>query len=212
MYHSLRKSDAEKERILNVFLDKYLFRQKYFSNVDRKTDIENQINGIDVQLDIDDLNLKNINIDEKAQLHYLDGGLPTFAFELIFRNRNLDFVLGWLMDATKLTTHYLLYFVKTKDGKSLNNVEDIIYVEYLLISKIKLIKYLEEEDLTQTKLTQMAYELKNKESGAHHKSNQLPYYFFYSDQLAEKPVNLIIRKKKLYELALLKGKITSPIQ
>lgn len=116
------------------------------------------------------------------------------------------------MDVTKLTTHYLLYFVKTKDRKSLNNVEDILYVEYILISKIKLIKNLEDEDLTQTNLTQIAYELKNKESGAHYKSNHLPYYFYYSDQLAEKPVNLIIRKKKLYELALLKGKITSPIR
>lgn len=207
MYNSLRKSDVEKEQILNTFLDQNLFNKSIFSNVARKSDIENQINGIDIQLDIDTLNLKKINIDEKAQLHYLNGGLPTFAFELLFRNRNLDFVSGWLLDESKSTEYYMLYFVKTKDGKNLKQIEDVISVEYLLISRAYLMEYLKTQNLTSAYLKDKAIEIKNKSNGAHFKTDNIDYYYYNSTQLAEKPVNLIIRRKKLNELALLKGKI-----
>lgn len=96
------KSDLNKERILGEYLDeRYLeiFAKSTFK-VKRIHDKTKQLLGIDLIL-YD--NSRSYNIDEKAQLDYLNQSLPTFAFELSYLKKEIGAKVGSWMDPKKRT-------------------------------------------------------------------------------------------------------------
>ena len=201
-YDTFRSNDMRRERILAEYLDIKLYGQEIFENVRRTNEIEDQLKGSDIVLSIPIKEVFNAIIDEKAQLYYLDGGLPTFAFELNFVNKNGERVEGWLTDESKSTTFYqLLFLTAEKDFESVKKKEK---VEYILIKKEEILKFIA---LDLAILRRKGIEVSKSEDFRQFREQSIPYYFTHSTQLAESPVNIIIRKNKLIELSFLHGNV-----
>jgi len=201
-YNTFRENDMRRERILSEFLDSKLYNQSLFINFVRSNAIEDQFSGSDVVLSIPHLSLNRIIIDEKAQLYYLDGGLPTFAFELNFINKRGERVEGWLTDETKKTEYYQLLFLTAK--KDFESIDEIYKVEYILVKRSSILNLI---SLDLSSLKNKGVEVSRNSDFHQFKNPTLPYYFTHSTKLAESPVNIILRKSKLIEISCLNGSI-----
>lgn len=107
--NSTFKSDLEKENRLSIFLDEQYKNRNIFPdgfNVVRIDNLDEQHKGIDLKVILEDSG-KEIYIDEKAQLDYINKVLPTFAFEISYFI-NEKWHQGWLFDSTKKTHKYFL--------------------------------------------------------------------------------------------------------
>lgn len=204
MAHSnLRAGDMHRERILADYLDeKFYSPLNGFARADRTDDIGNQMLGSDIIISIPSIGLIDTIVDEKGQIHYANehGGLPTFAFELLFETSTGNVVEGWLTDDSKITQYYLLTWITSKPKFS--SKEEIYKVEFALISRKKLIDYLAGCGLTKDILRIKSKEIFNSRVyGQIEKTDGKDYYYFNSTNLAEKPVNIVIKKSKLIELS-----------
>ena len=87
------------------------FFEKFFYTRDEVKDFyryklkDEQFMGMDVRFSFGEL--KDIVVDEKAQLYYVNKDLPTFAFEVEYM-LNGELKHGWLIDKGKMTKYYLL--------------------------------------------------------------------------------------------------------
>lgn len=131
---SLRKQDESQE----VELQKYLnvIYQRLGLNFRRVQNKSKQLLGIDVIIEFDGC---EYFIDEKAQLHYLNKGLKTFAFELEFTSQS-GVTEGWLFDKKKLTTHYFLVCQLESSSDDLNGLNSFRLIS---VNRRKLIDFLE---------------------------------------------------------------------
>ncbi len=196
---SYRNRDSNVEKEIAKFLDAF-FYPKIAKDFKRFNNKEDQLAGIDVQFTLPEKGL--IIVDEKAATHYINKDIPTFAFELSFKLKNGKNVQGWLLDTSKKTEHYLLMWIKASKTWDLVS-DDIKEVKAILIDRYKLIKYLESEGYNQDKLERAVTKIrKNKLNGALGKSSNSSIYFYSTLRLAEEPINVIIKKKKLENLAL----------
>jgi hypothetical protein len=201
-YNSFRENDMKREAILSEYLDKKLYSTNLFADVYRTTAIEDQYAGSDIVFSIPSKGLSHIVVDEKAQLYYLDGGLPTFAFELNFVNRRGERMEGWFTDESKKTTHYQLLFLTAKKG--FEKVEDIACVEFILVERSKILNAI---NINLTTLRQKGMVVAQSGEFRQFKQSGTPYYFTHSVKLAESPVNIVLSKKLLIELSCLNGKV-----
>ncbi len=201
-YNTFRENDMRREQILCEYLDKKLYNQSLFENVRRTNAIEDQLSGSDVVCSIPKEGLNNLIVDEKAQLYYLEGGLPTFAFELNFINRRRERAEGWLTDEGKKTEYYQLLFLTAK--KDFENIDEINKVEYVLVERSKIIQAI---NLDLPTLRKKGIEVSQSLDFYQFKIPGVPYYFTHSTKLAESPVNIILRKEKLIEISCLHGEV-----
>ncbi len=186
---SLFKKDLEKEVILGAFLSQQY--SKLNLGTTRIFDKEMQYKGVDIILEKDGLTFK---IDEKAQLHYINKDLPTFALEINYlKNDNLK--SGWLFDTKKVTEIYAFIFsIQLIDGiQHLQNENDIKSCEVVFVNRLRLIKELAKHHLNYESCNNHSIELRSN-----NEIKKIPHHsgfnFQISDQLAEKPVNLIVKK------------------
>lgn len=121
---SNRKSDSRAEQYLSK-LTKSAYEGRGYS-VERCTDYENQIRGIDWVLRKDG---EEWLVDEKAAITRLDGNLQTFAFELYCEKNYNSY--GWLINPSSLTTHYSLVYPHSVLG----NIYQIDDMQIVLIEK-----------------------------------------------------------------------------
>ena len=218
MSESFRKQDMAAEQQLALFLDRCFWSRltdKAGQPVpfERVTDRDTQLTGIDVILRFPG---QTICIDEKASLYYCNRNLPTFAFELdLVQPAGGTLLTGWFLKKTLKTDRYLLIWpnvVCEKQGrqwvrKDIAQLEepDFTVAEACLLSKEKLKKYLREKGLDDAQLQRRAVSLRRRASAE--EKVQLTeklgpgLKLMYSGQLAEEPVNLIIRKDLLFELS-----------
>jgi hypothetical protein len=202
-YNTFRENDMIREQIVCEYLDKKLYNQSIFEKVCRTNSLEDQFAGSDVILSIPHKDISNKIVDEKAQLYYLDGGLPTFAFELNFINRKGERVEGWLTDVRKKTEYYQLLFLTAK--KDFKNIDEIKKVEYILVERSKIIKAI---NLDLAIIRKKGIEVSKSIDFHQFKTSGMPYYFTHSTKLAESPVNIILRKEKLIEISCVHGVVT----
>lgn len=197
---TLRTSDNKGEKAVANFLDKY-FYPNYTTNFKRVNDYETQMKGIDIYFDYKELT--NIAVDEKAMVHYVNKNLPTFAFEINFRSSNGNIVPGWFYVENKTTQYYLLCWIKAKIVKEFTE-DDISELEIVLIDRRRLFAMLEFFNMNKVNAYQLANELREtNSSGPRNQLHDIPFYFYYTTHLTEKPINLIIKKPKLIEMATL---------
>ncbi|TCK66911.1 hypothetical protein DFQ05_2197 [Winogradskyella wandonensis] len=195
------KRDLNKEQLLGEYLDTVY--NSLNLNFERNADYSLQHRGVDLLFPEKD----GIYIDEKAQLDYLNKNLPTFTFELSYL-KNGEQKLGWLLDETKLTTHYFLItgiYVENETDlskgfknctiTSVNRKKLLIYLESKGLSKNRLLQY--DADLRDFENKK----LKNEIEELHPKTEGLLYF---SPQLAEQPINLQLRLKHLIEVGVAK--------
>lgn len=199
MATTLRSMDNASEAQVAKFLDKN-FYPKHTSNFKRFYDIETQMSGVDVQFDHQDLS--GILVDEKASTHYVNRNIPTFAFELDFKITTGDVVQGWFYDEHKRTEYYLLSWIRASRDRYFQ-AEDIIKLDTLLVSRVAIQDMLSDYGMTKDLANAHAQEIRsmNIRGVSQRDLRNRPYYFYYSDYLSEAPINLIVRKEKLIEIA-----------
>lgn len=198
------ESDLQGEKILGEFLQKFFYSKLNIENFFRNTPdkynfLDNQYLGIDVTFKFS--NCEYI-VDEKATLHY-PNGLPTFAFEIKYR-KNGEWKTGWLYDTNKKTEYYLLAWPRRKN-KDLNYliIDDIKTVEVMLIKRSDLLNYLNtsyglNKNIVEKKANKIITLNNFGKSPITHFSD---IYFFYTKNLAETPINIIIKKNILKKIA-----------
>ena len=221
-----RFKDMYAEEVLCDFLDTCYYGKILNDRFEftRSTDEENQKEGIDVII-TDKRTGKEYLIDEKAQLHYLaNGPLPTFSFELQFysqneTNRRYDVLrTGWLINESLKTTDYILVWPRSKkrilpDQLDTITVDDFDIIELMRINKSKLLNRIYQDTHLDSQALLSAAKTFRKESNSYSNKGVIRkeiivngkevegMYFTYSTSYREKPINLIIRKEVLSEIA-----------
>ena len=194
-------SDLKKEHILGKYLD--LIYLKLHFNYSREYQLKNQLNGID-------LTIKNKNdtyvIDEKAQLYYLNKDLPTFTFELSYLKHG-KFKTGWLFDHSKVTEYYFLITGIQVKSDELNSENDITSCKITSVNRHKLIAYLASINLTQERLQEYDFDVRNRDiigKSTIKELTQKQGCLFFSNHIEEQPINLQLRLQHLIDTNIAK--------
>lgn len=214
---SFRDQDMRAERMLAGFMDACFYekataRSKGAMTFRRIVDREVQMKGVDVCVET-----KNgrMLIDEKASIYYSNTMLPTFAFELdSIQEGHAAPVPGWFVNDALLTEYYMLIWPNVKcrqqDGKWVRKEigsivrDDFTIVEAMLIGRADIRAELERIGYGAERLLACAQRLRSAHRGASTKQDvQLTddLKLSFSAQLAERPVNLVIRRELLRRLA-----------
>ena len=213
-----REKDQKVEREVAAFLDENLYSKlDIFEGFERTDTKEEQISGSDLILSTSDGLLYKKVIDEKVAIRYANTGLETFALELSFINRNGSEMIGWFLDHTKKTEYYLLGWItkadipfdkekKRWDVYSINR-NNIRELDWVLVSRRKIMKFLEESGWTLDRITRQCNKIRKNE-GVRTNGFISNVSFRYSPTYVEKPINILLKKSTFFELADLKGKIS----
>lgn len=192
----IRREDEKCANIVSKFLEKHFYCdvEKY----ERVEDRERQLNGIDV---IFIWGGKQYVCDEKAAIRYVNKKLQTFAFELSFLGKSDRLIDGWLISEGKLNNSFLCIWIDKADYDILEDIDDIKEMEIALIDKQKLIDYLKSLGWDIKKLHIKADRMRKdvKEPQGDIEINGCR--FVCSRKLAEKPVNVLVSREKLKEIA-----------
>ena len=195
MISSSFKKDLSKEEILSTYLDE-LYAKKYNTSnfsIQRITDLDLQHKGVDLILD----NKKEkFNVDEKAQLDYLNHSLPTFAFEISYLKNN-EWRKGWLFDENKITDiYFLITNIYTKTPNNLSS--GLSKIKITGIYREKLIKLLSKKGLTESVLYKLEKEIRKSEAHGKIELEQLDsktegLIYYSKTNKNEQPINLVLK-------------------
>jgi hypothetical protein len=201
-----RKEDHSAETELALFMDKFLYERfptgSAFSSIRRVHEKVEQLNGVDVEFIGTDGRV--YCVDEKAQLHYLNKSLPTFAFELLSYQKGYDTV-GWLCnDKLKTDLYMLIWPYAVQDDYQGITWEQFTKADCLLIQKRMVLKMLASKGLTIERMLSDARSIR-----ASGRKGKIPipgvkgvYYFAsYPRKYQEAPINIVVSKSILKELA-----------
>lgn len=196
------KGDFKKEGIVHEFLKTKFYINSAIERYTSVTDVEYQKLGVDVVLTSSKFGLTDIKIDEKTQTNYLGGGTSTFAFE-ISSNGNL----GWILKPKLETTHFLFNWLRTKDRETLSSVEDIVRLEYCLISKESVRNMFVLHGINRQMVSEILDYSINDKSGV----DKIPHFgndswwVTKSNNIYEKPINIVFKKNELISRSILHG-------
>lgn len=197
-------SDIKLSNVFGYFLDQYFYKpmesliveeDPRAANVffERVYDKERQRRGFDV---IMHEGAWTMPIDEKAQFSRMDAPLDTFCLELSYLKHG-EPMPGWLLDDTKQTAAYMLCWPK--------GPTDIMGVftgaDMLLVYSNRVKKFLKEWGYDREVLCERERLMReNRFKGRCH-SKCSGFWFTFSPQLAEQPVNVVFKQALLKELA-----------
>lgn len=210
---SKRKDDMNIEREVADFTDKYLY-PKLKLNITRTNSKQEQLKGYDFIVDVDD---KKWYVDEKAAIHFANIHLDSFALEVSSLN-NPD-GLGWLLDDSKKTTHFVFLWIdkvdipKLPDGFKYDYTQitssNIKQIHYALVKKRNLLNYLnaigwDKETINrQAAIIRRRDELKSNQwvnmRGDNKKGSEVKFY--YSKHLKEKPIGIMLHRSAFDNIA-----------
>jgi len=213
-----RKNDMIIEREIASFFDENLYsNKKLFSEFARTDDYDSQIKGSDLILSTSDGKLDRVVVDEKVGITRANTGLETFILELSFINRLGKKNCGWFLDSTKATDYYMFGWInkadipydeaKKKWDTNKLNKDNIEELEWALVSRKKLIKFLEKKGWTLEKLAKQDEKIR-EQKGVRTKEFIDEISFRYSENYIEKPVNILIKRETYIKLSDLHGIIT----
>lgn len=190
----------EAERELAKFLDKHLYTKDIFTRSDRTDNASTQIDGSDIIISIPSLGIRDAIVDEKASIYYINKDLRTFVLEISFLNRGYQIQEGWFVNDQLSTQYYLMQWIKANVADPWQVKEgNITEIECVLISKKKLKDYFEREGYDKTRLIQLSQQMRASQQKMLAPSGK-PYRFFYTQNLAEKPVNILLNKEEYIRL------------
>jgi len=215
MIDSHYQQDIQIEEKIGKWLDQYFYsNSKLFTKSYREKDIANQNKGIDmiVQSPIIFSDNQEHKIDEKTAIYYVKNdvhksSLPTFAFELdYFKNGVLKD--GWLFgDKYEATEYFLIMWIwanvevkSNHDNKFPSykcdqiNSSNILKMEGYFIHKKKVRNYAKLVGANVNNFKELR-NTKTLDNGI------VASKIYVSENLNERPMNLVIKKIKLKELA-----------
>lgn len=193
---STRQLDNLSEKAINTFLSKF-FYNKLFKEVRFETDKAQQIAGVDVTAD-------GLLIDNKAMSspNYINNPKNTFILELLVHSDICGEYLGWFLNPDIVTTHYLFVWIpeaNVPSGGRITDSRQIKKLEVMLVDK-SLMRHIIETHCSNERLLQVAHNMVAKDvrnMSIRELGNHNCPYFVYSNQLNEKPVNLVVPKNWL---------------
>ena len=145
-------------------------------------------------------------IDEKATLHYINKDIPTFAFEL--KNQSSG-AKGWLINNSLKTDYYLLAWPSGND--KIISSEDFLYSDIMIIGKNDILSLLTDNRVDISNIDAFINENLKHVSEEHNKFEIAPGISFNVNySLAERPINIVIRRDKLVEKAIMNATIGTP--
>jgi hypothetical protein len=212
-----RKKDMNVEREIAAFLDEYLYsNNELFSEFARTDGKDEQISGSDLILSTSDKRLYRVVVDEKVAARYANTGLDTFSLELSFIGKGEKKRCGWFLDYSKKTQYYLLGWIvkadiqydeqkKRYDTDSITK-ENIKELDWCLVSREKIVKFLEKKGWTLDKLSKQDQSIRGR---GYVKTKEFVdgISFRYSDRYIEKPINILLKKQTYIDLSDYHGKI-----
>ena len=213
-YNTNRNEDSRLEKLVNDYLDKYLFNrpETKFNTVEWVTDKERQIAGADIILTSQELNLKDAVVDIKSAVKYSNKPLGTYALELAFIDRRGDDKEGWLTDKNKNTQYYpLLYPKSDKYYTNMKTIDDIDSIEYYLVDRQKILNYLNSKGYGREEITDTVAFMREDYDGVsknlireseHYNDG---FFFCLTGHLAEQPINVVIKRYVYDRLSVLHG-------
>ena len=179
------------------FLDKEVY-PRIGAEIKRYTDLETQMKGVDISFSYKSLN--KVSVDEKTLTHYINKNLPTFAFELSFINKG-NTVEGWFTDTRKVTEYYMIIWLWAEKEWDIK-CSDINHAQLYLVSRSKVSTYLKENGFDTDTLRKKALKIREADiEGPLEKGSHSGFYFYYSKQLIEMPINVVLSKSILKSLA-----------
>lgn len=197
--------DKRLEELFGSWLDAHLypsFPLEGFLKFQRVNDENSQKKGIDTIVQVKDTSLL---IDEKATLHYINKNIPTFAFELLNRTSGAP---GWLYNRSYHTTHYLLAWPNSSNSDCIFKSDDFSNADVMLIERASLIGMLAQIGLDENTLSEKVNYYLPKVTQQSFKFELVPgITLFFTEWLAEKPVNIVIKKSILDNIAIFHKKI-----
>ena len=206
-----RSKDSNVEREIAKFLDEHLYSNKeLFSEFARTDTKEEQIKGSDLILSTSDNKLYRVVVDEKVAARYANTSLNTFALELSFIGRDGKRKNGWFTDYSKTTQYYLLGWINKANIPYLTDKErfntdsitkdNIECLEWALVSRQKIMKFLEGKGWTLDKLARQ--DSKIRENGCVATKEFINGVSFrYSDAYIEQPINILLEKESYINIA-----------
>lgn len=203
---SRRNDDMSAEAQLAYFLDTYLYsrfpKSEFFSRIERMHNKADQLAGVDVRFTGKDGTV--YDVDEKAQLYYLNKNLPTFAFEIQFLREGRP-TIGWLCNNSLKTDLYLLIWpFALQDTPRDIRWDQFTKADCLLIQKKRLLAMLKGEGLTIERMQRDAALLRvNGCTGKVPIDGVRGIYYFASDsqRYREAPINIVVAKDRLLSIA-----------
>lgn len=201
-----RDRDMKVERELARFMDNHLYNDGRFTRAVRTDTREAQFSGSDIILSIPSLGIQDIIVDEKGMTQYMDNPLPTFSLELLFMNYGRE-ITGWFVDDEKATQYYMFIWPKAKVRWNAT-YNDILEVDYALVSKSALRRYFEERGYSKSLLISKAKTIRESNQEGAIEKGENDFWFYKTTKLVEEPINLILRKKVYQQLAIISGRIS----
>lgn len=194
---AIREYDEHCEKIISQFLDLHFYPHiPNLQKVERITDKGRQVKGVDVII----THNNDVNyIDEKAAVKYLN--LQTFALELSFINKNGKLCTGWLLDNTKINDCFLFVWINQLRHEKIQDITSVQNVDVALVKKAKIMQYLASIGWTFEKLQRKMYQIRHQNDVNMGNIKEYGCKFSYSQQLIEKPINILLPKSKYIELS-----------
>lgn len=214
-----RKKDMAVEREIAAFLDEHLYSNKeIFTEFARTDGYDEQIRGSDLILSLHDKKIDRVIVDEKVAARYANTNLNTFSLELSFIGKNGKKLCGWFLDSSKSTQYYLFGWILKadieydKEKKQYNTDtitrDNIKELEWCLVSRQKIAKFLEKKGWTLDKLAKQDEII--RERG---RVKTLDFVddisFRYSERYIERPINILLKKQTYIELSECHGIVTA---
>ena len=190
--------DSAREGFVADFLDQHLY-PVYFQSHQRVSDRSEQLSGIDIRLEHEDI-VGDLLVDEKAATSWAHREIGTFAFELSFLLNEEEYG-GWFLDieGRSKTTHWLCVWPRTTGGK-ISSSEDIVSAEVILLDARKLRHWVRRMgQLEQKGLQEIVNQIRNDVSLGELEWAGLRVLI--SRSLPEQPVNLLLPKDVLRSLS-----------
>ena len=185
--------------VTNFFIEN--FYKKFCSTYEIVTDAENQYCGIDSIFKYNDT---EYICDEKSAIRYINRNLQTFSLELAFINRGGEVSDGWYVNDNEKNNCYLFVWIdkaNVNEKNLLNSMDDLESVEIALVRKDRIQEYLDSLGWTKKNLKKKCEKIMKYDYEPLRCFEQPEVRFTYSLKLVEKPVNILIQRKKLTEIS-----------
>lgn len=204
-YETYRNYDNRACEVVNDFLDTN-FYPNITTTLNRNNNTNEQIKGVD--LTFTDKNNFTYICDEKAAVKWSNRKLKTYAFELMFIDRGGYIHNGWLLADNQINNSYnLIYTDKINDEEGDFNyktftTEEIQEVTSFIVRKEAVINYFKSIGWHKNKFLDKCQEIRRTDGKCYMYNIETDgLRFYYSKQLPEKPINVLISREKLFELS-----------
>jgi hypothetical protein len=208
-----RAANVENTEIVNKFLDKYFYTEDNgFYDFNRIDDRARQVAGVDVEFSFRE---EPYVADEKAASDYINKAYPlsTFSLELAFVNKANRIMDGWFIREDLDTDSYVFVWIDSAEMHNyeetnirvINNEDSIKLADVALVRKSDIKGYLESLGWTSERLREKCERIIKCGGDGENMGNvwHNGCKFSYSKNLVEKPVNVLVPRKKLIEMAVI---------